>query len=181
MASNDATRVYVGTATEGLHVFALRDGELVHRGRVPATPDYVRNLAEDASGRLWIRSFTEQRIERIERIDPDGDEVGSWCVTAYEGENAPLGHNDVLPFVWRGEVYAGDRTGIYRFVEARQRFVHDAVFEAMLGHPDLVGAPVHDARGGLWFHAGPYRNTRARVDSEGPRVPGPPDGPGADP
>ncbi|MCP4657650.1 MAG: GHKL domain-containing protein, partial [bacterium] len=164
-ASRDGVRVYVGTRSSGLHALSYRDGRFVHEGRVGRSSDYVRHIVEDASGRLWLKAFTPQRTERIERVDPATSEVGSWRVTVYGPERGLSPREDLVPFRWRDQLFVGAPNRIYRL--AADRFEPAPELEAVLPARVDLGAPTVDGRGRLWFYVSPYRAARAEVDRFG--------------
>ncbi|MBP1634107.1 MAG: luxQ 3, partial [Acidobacteria bacterium] len=144
-SKKDPARVFVGLF-DGLASLKLDRGKWVFEGRVDGVSDEVRTIAEDADGRLWLGTaatgvlrFTPGPRPRIERFGV--------------GQGLPAGGVGV---VWAaGRPVFLTPQDLFRFDEARGRFVPDATFKIAALDPNGYGGFLwEDPKGNVWVNLG---------------------------
>ncbi|HEX9006888.1 MAG TPA: hypothetical protein VF889_06315, partial [Bacteroidota bacterium] len=149
----DSNRVFVGLfdGLLTLHLAPDGSGRWIDEGRIEGIHEYVSHISEPEPGTLWlgtadgfpIRVRFHPRTLQQPDIQHFGPEQG------YQPDGGSSVHYA------GGTLYADSRSGVFRFDEKTQRFVHDPQMEQV----NVGGSPdehviVEDARGNLWVNFG---------------------------
>ena len=144
-SKKDPGRVFVGLF-DGLASMRLDGGKWVSDGRVKGIGDEVRTIAEDADGRLWLGTAATGVLRVRVGAHPQIERFGA-------GQGLPAGGVNVS-WAARRPVFLTPKD-IFRFDEARGRFVPDATFKIAEFDPNGYGGFLwEDAKGNVWVNLG---------------------------
>ena len=140
-------RVFVALF-DGLASIRREDDRWINEGRWPGIDTDVRSLAEDEDGVLWAGTA----YEHVLRISLN-HETGKLLEVQNLGEEYwPVPVDQFWVFETSRGVGVASNRGLFRYIEARDRFQHDTTFGEEFGNGEQgVSFVIEDAAGDVWI------------------------------
>lgn len=140
--------VFLGTRN-GLAVLRWHGGNWLDEGFLPGVVDEIRTLFEREDGGLWLGS----RHNGLFRVNAPAARDLPLKVEHYGVASGLPGLKNNWVYNVNGVPLFATEQGVYRFVEASQRFAPDPDFAKMFSTPQKVSSLIADNKGDIWMYA----------------------------
>ncbi len=131
---------------EGLELYQKNGVDWTFVRKYEGFKESCRLMEQDNAGNIWIA----HPYRGIYKIELSADLV-SLTVSLYgEKDGLPSDNLNHVSMV-NGEVIFTGETGVFKYNAAQNRFVHDEVFEGLIGKEQSIQRLFEDAKGNIWF------------------------------
>jgi len=150
LSKRDSSHIFVGLSF-GLAVARFEKGTWVDAGKFSGIEEEVRSIAEEEDGTIWLGTKS-QGILRL--APPTFDPAPATARVERFSVNHGLPEGEVNVYAVGERLFFASRSGLFRFDEARQRFLSDSTFGAAFAD-GAAGIEVlsSDKQGNVWLVA----------------------------